>query len=294
MSYRKEKQKSLLGIDVNHLEKKDLQELSQSALKSGIHGLCFSPYEEGQEPGDPISETQIRKKIEIILPYTKWIRTFSCTEGNEQIPKIAKEYGLKTLVGAWLGDDNQVNENEIKGLIALSKAGFVDVAAVGNEVMYRGDLGEAELISFINHVKKEIPNIPVGYVDAYYEFSDRPKITEVCDVILANCYPYWEGCSLEYSLVYMKQMYQQALNASNGKKVIITETGWPSKGTSLEGAHPSYDNALRYFINAQKWSKEDAIEMFYFSSFDESWKVDAEGDVGAYWGLWDKDENLKF
>ena len=294
MSYRKEKQKSLLGIDVNHLEKKDLQELSQSALKSGIHGLCFSPYEEGQEPGDPISEAQIRKKIEIILPYTKWIRTFSCTEGNEQIPKIAKEYGLKTLVGAWLGDDNQVNENEIKGLIALSKAGFVDVAAVGNEVMYRGDLEEAELISFINHVKKEIPNIPVGYVDAYYEFSDRPKITEVCDVILANCYPYWEGCSLEYSLVYMKQMYQQALNASNGKKVIITETGWPSKGTSLEGAHPSYDNALRYFINAQKWSKEDAIEMFYFSSFDESWKVDSEGDVGAYWGLWDKDENLKF
>ncbi|MDA9575673.1 glycosyl hydrolase family 17 protein [Flavobacteriaceae bacterium] len=294
MSYRKEKQKSLLGIDVNHLEKKDLQELSQSALKSGIHGLCFSPYEEGQEPGDPISEAQIRKKIEIILPYTKWIRTFSCTEGNEQIPKIAKEYGLKTLVGAWLGDDNQVNENEIKGLIALSKAGFVDVAAVGNEVMYRGDLEEAELISFINHVKKEIPNIPVGYVDAYYEFSDRPKITEVCDVILANCYPYWEGCSLEYSLVYMKQMYQQALNASNGKKVIITETGWPSKGTSLEGAHPSYDNALRYFINAQKWSKEDAVEMFYFSSFDESWKVDAEGDVGAYWGLWDKDENLKF
>lgn len=294
MSYRKEKQKSLLGIDVNHLEKKDLQELSQSALKSGIHGLCFSPYEEGQEPGDPISEAQIRKKIEIILPYTKWIRTFSCTEGNEQIPKIAKEYGLKTLVGAWLGDDNQVNENEIKGLIALSKAGFVDVAAVGNEVMYRGDLEEEELISFINHVKKEIPNIPVGYVDAYYEFSDRPKITEVCDVILANCYPYWEGCSLEYSLVYMKQMYQQALNAANGKKVIITETGWPSKGTSLEGAHPSYDNALRYFINAQKWSKEDAIEMFYFSSFDESWKVDAEGDVGAYWGLWDKDENLKF
>ena len=294
MSYRKEKQKSLLGIDINQLGKKELQNLSQSVLKAGMHGLCFSPYEEGQEPGDPISEAQIRRKLEIILPYTKWIRTFSCTEGNEQIPKIAKEYGLKTLVGAWLGDDSEVNEQEIEGLIALSKAGFVDVAAVGNEVMYRGDLEEDELITFINRVKNEIPNIPVGYVDAYYEFSDRPKITEVCDVILANCYPYWEGCSLEYSLVYMKQMYQQALNAGKGKKVIITETGWPSKGTSLEGAHPSYDNALRYFINAQKWSKDDAIEMFYFSSFDESWKVGSEGDVGAYWGLWDKDENLKF
>ena len=294
MSYRKEKQKSLLGLDVNQLEKNELQNLSQSVLNAGMHGLCFSPYEEGQEPGDLISEAQIRRKLEVISPYTQWIRTFSCTEGNEQIPKIAKEYGLKTLVGAWLGDDSEVNEQEIEGLIALSKAGFVDVAAVGNEVMYRGDLEEDELITFINRVKNEIPNIPVGYVDAYYEFSDRPKITEVCDVILANCYPYWEGCSLEYSLVYMKQMYQQALNAGKGKKVIITETGWPSKGTSLEGAYPSYDNALRYFINAQKWSKDDAIEMFYFSSFDESWKVGSEGDVGAYWGLWDKDENLKF
>ena len=294
MSYRKEKQKSLLGLDVNQLEKNELQNLSQSVLNAGMHGLCFSPYEEGQEPGDLISEAQIRRKLEVISPYTQWIRTFSCTEGNEQIPKIAKEYDLKTLVGAWLGDDSEVNEQEIEGLIALSKAGFVDVAAVGNEVMYRGDLEEDELITFINRVKNEIPNIPVGYVDAYYEFSDRPKITEVCDVILANCYPYWESCSLEYSLVYMKQMYQQALNAGKGKKVIITETGWPSKGTSLEGAHPSYDNALRYFINAQKWSKDDAIEMFYFSSFDESWKVGSEGDVGAYWGLWDKDENLKF
>ena len=36
------------------------------------------------------------------------------------------------------------------------------------------------------------------------------------------------------------------------------------------------------------------IEMFYFSSFDESWKVGDEGDVGAYWGLWDKNEKIKF
>jgi GPH family glycoside/pentoside/hexuronide:cation symporter len=34
--------------------------------------------------------------------------------------------------------------------------------------------------------------------------------------------------------------------------------------------------------------------MFYFSSFDESWKVHQEGDVGARWGLWDKFENLKY
>ena len=36
------------------------------------------------------------------------------------------------------------------------------------------------------------------------------------------------------------------------------------------------------------------IETFYFSSFDESWKVGPEGEVGAHWGIWDKHEELKW
>jgi len=34
--------------------------------------------------------------------------------------------------------------------------------------------------------------------------------------------------------------------------------------------------------------------VFYFSSFDEVWKVEDEGGVGAHWGLWDKRGNLKY
>jgi len=212
------------------------------------------------------------------------------------IPKIAKELGMKTLVGAWLGDDAEINHKELEGLIKLAHQGYVDVAAVGNEVMYRGDLDEGELLDKIYYVKASIKDldIPVGYVDAYYEFHDRPAITEACDIILANCYPFWEGCDQDYSLLYMKDMYQRALKAGNGKRVIITETGWPSEGTSLQGAFPSEENAIKNFINTQKWSREEDIEIFYFSSFDESWKVGGEGDVGAFWGIWDKNEKLKF
>ncbi|NJN78071.1 MAG: glycosyl hydrolase, partial [Saprospiraceae bacterium] len=224
---------------------------------------------------------------------TKWIRSFSCTDGNELIPKIAHEYGIKTLVGAWLGNDMEINKKEIANLIEITKAGHVDIAAVGNEVMYRGDLSEDELLAFIKEVKEAIPATPVGYVDAYYEFEHRPRITAACDVILANCYPYWEGCACDYSLVYMKDMFHKALRAGGGKRVIISETGWPSHGTPLQGAVPSHENFMKYFINTQQWSKEDAVEIFYFSSFDESWKVGAEGDVGAYWGIWNKDERLK-
>ena len=303
MSYREGHQFSLKGIDLKQdkgvdfskYSLEELKDLWRKTVKNGMHGLCFSLYEDGQRPGDIITEEQVRRRMEIIKPYTKWIRSFSCTDGNEFIPKIAKEYGIKTLVGAWLGDDPEINEREIDGLIQLANQGFVDIAAVGNEVMYRKDLTEDELLDFMSQVKEAIPsNIPVGYVDAYYEFSVRPRITDACDVILANCYPYWESCHMDYSLLHMKQMYGQAVDAGQGKKVIITETGWPSEGTNLNDAFPSSENAMQYFINSQVWSAKNDIDMFYFSSFDESWKVGPEGDVGAYWGLWDKNEKLKF
>lgn len=294
MSIRSENIMSLAGIDTASMSNEDLAAIFEKYLKNGIHGICFSSYVEGQSPGSIITEAQIRARIEIIKPYVKWVRTFSCTDGNELIPAIAKEYGLNVMVGAWLSDDKELNEKEINGLLEVVKAGHADLVAVGNEVLYRKELTEEELLGYINRVKEQVPNIDVGYVDAYYEFKNRPKITAACDVIYANCYPFWEGCHIDYALPYMKTMYQLALNAGNGKKVIISETGWPSQGGNFKSSEPSFENAMRYFINTQQWSKEDDIDVMYFSSFDETWKVGDEGDVGAYWGIWDKDGNSKF
>lgn len=301
MSYRSERYLNYKATDAatqeNFLEGKseeDIRNLFLDLLSDGIYGFCFSLYEEGQKPGDIIPERQIRKRMEILKPHTRSIRSFSCTEGNELIPKIAKELGLKTLVGAWLGSDKEKNQKEIEGLIKLAREGYVDIAAVGNEVLYREDLNEDELLKYIQQVKKEIPEIPVGYVDAYYEFVQRPAITDICDIILCNCYPYWEGTGFEHSLQHMRHMYSQVVEAAKGKDVLITETGWPSDGKPLGGAIPSTENAMKYFINTNLWAKAEDIGVFYFSSFDESWKIGNEGDVGAYWGIWDKSGNLKY
>ncbi len=293
MGKRIERRLSLTGIDLS-TSLEELKDYANGTLESGLHGICFSLYEDGQKPGDIISEGQIRRRMKILSPYIQWVRSFSCIEGNELIPVIAKEFGIKTLVGAWLGSDKEKNAEEMKGLKNLAAQGLVDIAAIGNEVMYRKDLTEDELLEYMHDFKSAFPNIQMGYVDAYYEFSHRPRITEACDVILANCYPFWEGCPIDYALPYMKDMYHQAKAAGAGKQVIITETGWPSDGGAFEGSIASERNFLKYFIDAQNWSDSEDIAMFYFSSFDESWKVGDEGKVGAYWGLWDKDEVLKF
>jgi GPH family glycoside/pentoside/hexuronide:cation symporter len=89
-------------------------------------------------------------------------------------------------------------------------------------------------------------------------------------------------------------MYALTNQFAKGKKVIISETGWPSKGQKVLGANPSAENAMKYFIHTQQWARDHNIEMFYFSSFDESWKLHHEGEVGTQWGLWDINEKQKF
>jgi exo-beta-1,3-glucanase (GH17 family) len=294
MSNHYQRTLSLAGIDISSLSADDLRALVRKILDAKIHGLSFSPYIEGQGPGTQLGDAQIRERLSYIQPHVNWIRSFSCSEGNELIPGIAAENGLKTMVGVWLDDNYEQNEIEVNNAIEIAKAGHANIVAVGNEVLLRGDLSEDELIGYMNRVKAAAPGIPVGYVDAYFEFVDHPRVTEACDVLLANCYPFWEGCPADHALLYMKEMYRRVVNVANGKKVIVSETGWPNIGTPTKGSVPSFENAIKYFIDTYQWAEQDGIEIFYFSSFDETWKVDAEGDVGAYWGLWDKDGKPKY
>ena len=285
---------SLTGLDASNMSVEDLRALLRKILDAKIHGLSYSPYVEGQGPGTQIGAEQIAERLAFISPYTNNIRTFSCSEGNELIPAIAKEAGLGTMGGVWLDDNREQNEIEMANAIEIAKAGHADILGVGNEVLLRGDLTEDEILDYIRRAKEGAPGVPVGYVDAYFEFNDHPRIADACDVILANCYPFWEGCPAEHALLYMKEMYRRAQHAAKGKPVIISETGWPNIGTAEGGAVPSEVNAIKYFIDTYRWAEEEGIEIYWFSSFDEAWKVDKEGDVGAYWGLFDKDGNPKY
>lgn len=282
------------GADFSQMSEEDIRKIFYEQLNDGVHGLCFSAYLEGQKPGDILPKSQMDHRMGIIKPYAKWTRTFSCIEGHEHIPVAAKEMGLKTMVGAGMTDDKEQNEREFQGLLQLAKEGYVDIAAVGNEVLLRKDLTVDEILDYIRRFKEEVPDVPVSYVDAYFEFTVYPQLADACDVLLINCYPFWEGCHIDYSLPYLKNMYYQAVAAAKGKKVIISETGWPSQGTATGQSDPGHLNFMKYFINTQLWVKAENIETLYFTSIDESWKVAAEGDVGAYWGIWDKHEQLKF
>ncbi len=276
------------------LDSSVLKKSFYDTLNTGMHGICFSPYKEGQNIGDYLSQGQIKQRMAVVQPHTSWVRSFSCTDGNEIIPVEAKKASLNTMVGAWIGRDKKTNDKELESLISISKQGYTDIAVVGNEVLLRGDLSLEELLAYIKTFKEQVPQVKVGYVDAYYKFIDHPELIDACDYVLINCYPFWEGYEIEKATAYLNEMYSIVKSRAKGKEVIITETGWPDRGDATANALPSKDNAMRYFINTQKWSRANSLPVFYFSSFDESWKVHHEGDVGERWGIWNQNEQLKY
>ena len=273
----------------------DIRALYAQLRTDRMYGLCFSAYTEGQGAGDVLAPSQVRRRVALIAPHTRWLRSFACTEGHELIPAVAREHGLKTMAGAWISADRERNEREIHGLVTLAKAGLVDIAVVGNEVLLREELPEQELLAYIQRVRAAVPeDVPVACVDAYYLFLERPALTAACDVLLPNCYPFWEGADIGWAAHYLKRMHALVQAAGGEKPVIVAETGWPGPGQPVGEAVPSPENAMRYFVDVQQWARREGVKLFYFSSFDEPWKLQQEGEVGTQWGLWDKDERPKY
>ena len=288
----------LPGVEPSALAGKTSDEIKAryaEQFQSGLYGLSFSAYPEGQRAGDQLLASDVGRRIDLIAPHTRWVRSFACTEGHEAIPRLAHTKGLKTMVGAWISQDHERNEREIQALITLAQEGMVNIAAVGNEVLLREELPEPVLLAYIQRVKAAVPaDVQVGCVDAYYQFLERPALTAACDVLLPNCYPFWESADIDMAAQYLRRMYGLVKAAGGDKRVIVAETGWPSNGQPIAGAVPSAENAMKYFIDVQRWAKGEGVRLFYFSSFDEPWKLAQEGEVGTKWGLWDKDERPKY
>ena len=265
----------------------------RAAVHAGLHGLAFSPYGPGEGPaegeggGTPITEAGLRARLEVLAPHTRWIRTFSCTQGHERSPRVARELGLKTMVGAWIGPDAARNRAELDGLIALAREGLVDIAAVGNEVLLREEMDDDALIALLDEVRAAAPGVPVATVDAYFLFVAHPRVAAACDLLPVNCYPFWEGVPLERAVPYAEEMVRRVRQLEPDKPVLIAETGWPSAGRAVGGAEPSLRNMALYLHEVLLWTAEQGLPLFWFSGFDEAWKAGPEGDCGPHWGLWD-------
>ncbi|SIN95329.1 Exo-beta-1,3-glucanase, GH17 family [Bradyrhizobium erythrophlei] len=263
--------------------------------------VSYAPFRGQQTPWNSkiiISPEQIAEDLGQLARISGCIRTYSIENGLDKVPELAAKAGLKVILGIWLGRDRAKNAALIETAVTLAKTspGVVTSVMVGSEVLLRGEMTVSDLRAAIRSVKTRV-SIPVSYADAWEFWLRYWEIGDDVDFVTIHILPYWEDIPVraEDAAAHVIDVHRQLALALPGKEILIGEAGWPSQGRMRDGALPSRVNQARFFSELLDWAGRGNFRLNLFEAYDEPWKRQWEGTVGAHWGLLDGDSRqLKY
>jgi len=272
------------------------QDVGPDVPSGKLNSLSFAPFREGQGPMDEKFPTpaQIDADLRLMGEKTHSIRTYASAEGSMSvIPALAQKHGLKMIQGAWLGPIKAGNKTEIDEVIRSANAHpeVINRVIVGNEVLLRGDLKPEQLIEYIREVKRSVKQ-PVSYADVWSMYMKYPELIKEVDFITIHILPYWEDEPITVDQApqhierIFKQVKQEADTIAPGKPILIGESGWPGAGRQRGWAVPSVANEAKFIRALIEVATKNGFDYNIVEAFNQSWKSELEGVVGANWGLY--------
>ena len=279
------------------------QDVGLDVPNGKLNSLSFAPFREGQNPileQFPTPE-QIDEDLKLLADKTHTIRTYSSSKGMKVIPELARKHGLKIIQGAWVGFVKKDIRTEIEELVYAANT-YPDVikrVIVGNEVLLRGERTPEELVEYIREVKSRVKQ-PVSYADVWSMYMQHPDLIKEVDFITIHILPYWEDepIPVEKAPAHIERIYKQvqkeAETISPGKPILIGESGWPAVGRQRGWAIPSVVNEATFTRGLLKVAADNHFDVNIVEAFNQSWKSELEGVVGANWGLFSVDRKEVF
>jgi exo-beta-1,3-glucanase (GH17 family) len=264
-----------------------------------FNSLSFAPYRRGQSPltGKFPTRAEVAQDIALLAPRTRALRTYAAIEGDYDVAALAHDAGVKIWQGVWLGSNRAQNTREIDRAIADAQdyPDSVERVVVGNEVLLRRDLPVTELMADIDRVKHAVRQ-PVTYADVWEFWLRFPQVAAHVDIITVHILPYWEDVptGMDQAMEHVRDILQRMHDQFPGKPIAIGETGWPSHGRWRRDAAPSRVNQALYLRRFVALADQLGLDYNLIEGFDQVWKYELEGIVGANWGLWDVSRQPKF
>ena len=270
-----------------------------AGVKTGkFDSLSYGAYRPGESPltGHFATEREVDEDLALLAPITRAIRTYSAIEGPYEVPALARKHGLKLWLGMWIGGDRAQNAREMARAIDFAHRypDTVERVIVGNEVLLRRDLPVDELLADIDHVRASVKQ-PVAYADVSHFWDQFPQVAPHVDIVLVHLLPYWEDVptGIGHAVETVGAVYQHFVKLFPGKQIAIGETGWPSRGRQRRDAVPGRINEARFLRDFIALSEAEKFDYNFIEAFDQDWKYESEGIVGANWGIFSADRSVK-
>ena len=124
---------------------------------------------------------------------TGCVRTYTVSDGFDQVPAVARELGLQVILGAWISGNAEQNDREVALAIEVANRHRDTIRAivVGNEVMLRHELPPDQLAALIRRVA-DATGLPVTYADVWGFWLKHRVLSQSVSFITVHIIPYWD------------------------------------------------------------------------------------------------------
>lgn len=262
-----------------------------------IQGFSFSPMRLHHDPLKQVNPTveEIDADLALLAGKTNAVRTYTLEGALAEVPALARRHGLNVALGAWVDGDRESSRSEVDQLIKVADRNRRNVVrvVVGNEALLRNDLPVSELIAYLDKVRAKL-HIPVSTAEPWHIWLKYPKLVEHVDYIAVHMLPYWENIPLDMAVDYVVKRIDELKAAYPGKPIVISEVGWPSNGRTRGAAVASEANEATFLRRFLRVAEQEGYIYYIMEAFDQPWKMQVEGAVGAYWGVYDVLRRPKF
>jgi exo-beta-1,3-glucanase (GH17 family) len=292
--------------------------LNNKNLHKVFPGIDYTPLNT-QFPeclANPPSQNNITRDLAVLSQLTNTIRLYGtdCNQ-TEMVMHSISNLGLNGTMKVWLGvwQDKNATTNArqlsqmYKILNTYGASPFIGVI-VGNEVLFRQDMTETQLVTLLTTVKSNLTTAGINLPVATSDLGDKwtATLASAADYLMANVHPFFSGVNVADAASWTYSFFHShdSTFKANSSKAIISETGWPSAGGIDCGGAASCTNGsvagiaeMNTFMDG--WvcqSLANGSNYFWFEAFDEPWKVQfntATQNWEDKWGLMDVNRNLK-
>ncbi|KAF8167563.1 glycoside hydrolase superfamily [Crassisporium funariophilum] len=218
------------------------------------------------------------------------ISGFDC-DALHRASRAAAAVGIQVLAGIYIPGTVAASIAQINNEVQVFRSAYAEFGAgrfagltIGNEVNDSSGNIMAKVYDVRGYLRSVGVNTPVSTVHTWVRIRDDPALCGA-DFVGANAHTWFDGgrTSGQAGDFVFKLVVPSLKGKCPGKNVVITETGWPSRGGSNGAAVASVADERNAILNLNCASRDDrSVQVYAFEVDDQVWK---HNDVERSFGI---------
>lgn len=205
----------------------------------------------------------------------------------------AAQNGLKMIMGV----NSIANlDGDLGKLIGMVNGDWstVDTVYVGNELVNHGAASAGQVAAAVSTARGILKgagfNGNVVTVDTFNVMQSDDTVCSTSDYCAANAHAFFDpNTEASNAGQFVLNAYNSVSKANNGKRIVVTESGWPWQGACNGKACPSIENQRAAMNSIMTSFSGMPGSVFMFQAYNAGYKQPGPQGVEQFFGIYDTD-----